>query len=788
MMSHRFVPRIASLTVVAGLFGIAQAQQIDLPTVIVDHDDVIISQSCRLIVPKGVFIPDSNNNGVVHIAASDITIECVDGEAELIADPERDNWDRKSGIGYVIRDVKNVTLRNAHAHRYKVNILAVNADGLVLDRCDVAGGYAQRLKSTPEREDSGDWLFPHNNDDREWVTQHGAAICIENSSDVTVRNCYTRRRQNGLILDRVTDSRIYDNDFSFLSGWGIAMWRSSRNIIARNQTDFCIRGYSHDIYNRGQDSAGILMFEQCNDNIIAENSATHSGDGLFAFAGREALGEFLEPNQTMPSKMGNNRNQFFGNDFSYAAAHGLELTFSFDNTISGNTFIGNAICGIWGGFSQDTAITHNLFERNGDKGYGLERGGINIEHSKRNTIVSNRFVSNECGVHLWWDDPGGLAGVPWYKLNYGPLRSNRVVNNAFRADKVGIQIRDDAINRGEKIHFQDTRISANTFVGVQIGEDVPPDISVEHTTEQWLIDSMGEQPPRSVPGTLQAVGARKHLAGRQNIVMTEWFPWDHKAPTVVARPKTPGSGTHEYRIYSKSPMWFGTAVDQVYDSGVGVRIEPMPSQKSSPDLAVSRVLVDAVQGENIVPYDIRITHNDEVFDLIGEFSRMPWQIRTFPWTPDPATQQPAPPDDELQWQDTTTSWVGTVSTLDLTFGGSGPKQAITRVLENANEVVFFEGADTQRDYFGIVAETTAHLSPGTWSVETVSDDGIRVHADGAIIIENWTHHAPEHDNATITVDPVEHPNGKDVTFRVEYFEIMGHAVLKVDVKKIAAPE
>ena len=26
------------------------------------------------------------------------------------------------------------------------------------------------------------------------------------------------------------------------------------------------------------------------------------------------------------------------------------------------------------------------------------------------------------------------------------------------------------------------------------------------------------------------VGARKHLAGRENIIMTEWGPWDHVSP------------------------------------------------------------------------------------------------------------------------------------------------------------------------------------------------------------------------------------------------------------------
>jgi hypothetical protein len=34
-----------------------------------------------------------------------------------------------------------------------------------------------------------------------------------------------------------------------------------------NRLDWNVRGYSHGIYARGQDSAGILCYEQSNDNI-----------------------------------------------------------------------------------------------------------------------------------------------------------------------------------------------------------------------------------------------------------------------------------------------------------------------------------------------------------------------------------------------------------------------------------------------------------------------------------------------------------------------------------------
>ncbi len=147
------------------------------------------------------------------------------------------------------------------------------------------------MRSTAGAEDGADWLYPHNNEDYNWLKTYGAAIYVDQSSNIDVHDCHVTHGQNALILDRVTNSKVFDNDFSFNSGWGIALWRSSENVVSRNAADFCVRGYSHGVYNRGEDSAGILMFEQCCRNVIAENSATHGGDCFFGYAGREALGE-----------------------------------------------------------------------------------------------------------------------------------------------------------------------------------------------------------------------------------------------------------------------------------------------------------------------------------------------------------------------------------------------------------------------------------------------------------------------------------------------------------------
>lgn len=486
------------------------AAQEPLPELEFRGDGTVIERSGRLRLPATPVV-DKDGDGVIVVRGNDIVLELV---GELRGAPPETPGDQLTGIGIRI-ETPCVTVRGARVHGYKVGIHAVGASELVLEDCDVSGNFRQRLKSTREKESNEDWLDPHHNDAREWFTNYGAGIYVERSTGVTVRRSRARAGQNGLVLDRCTKAKVYDNDFSFLSGWGIALWRSSNNVIARNATDFCIRGYVHGVYNRGQDSAGILLFEQCSRNVIAENSATHCGDGFFAFAGQEALGGVPPPTPDFDyTRRGNNENKIYDNDFSYAAAHGLELTFSFGNEIVRNRLVGNAICGIWGGYSRDTKIFYNHFEANGDAGYGLERGGVNIEHGQSNRIERNDFVANRCGVHLWWDADEHLAKLPWTIANGHESKGEVVRFNHFLRDEVAVHVRDSA-----SIHLANNRYEE---VGKERDGDSGPEL-VEHLVKP--VESFAYE----VPGSTKPRGARG-LTGRDKIVVDEWGPVEPPAP------------------------------------------------------------------------------------------------------------------------------------------------------------------------------------------------------------------------------------------------------------------
>ncbi|HED64748.1 MAG TPA: hypothetical protein ENJ09_04245 [Planctomycetes bacterium] len=690
---------------------------------IVLRDEIELDRSVTLVLPgPDSPIEDTGSPGVVRITAPDITVTL---EGTLCGTNSTARPDTLDGVGILI-SAPGVTLRGGAVSGFRVGILARASDSVTLEDIDVSGNRRDRLGSTSRREDGSDWLWPHENDDGQWLERYGAGIAVVDTSGATVRNCRARRGQNGLVLDRVAKSLIYDNDFSFLSGWGIAMWRSSGNSISRNALDFCIRGYSHGTYNRGQDSAGLLLFEQCSNNLIVENSITHGGDGIFAFSGREALGEVVpegERDVDWYVGRGNSGNTIARNDLSYCAAHGLELTFAFANQVFGNRFVENAICGIWGGYSRDTLIVKNLFSGNGDAGYGLERGGIDIEHGQRNVILENRFEKNTVGVHLFWDADPGLVDLPWVKANGFGSGDNLLIGNQFEGDRIAIQLRAAG----------PTTLAGNEF------EDVGNEVAADEASQVHRIGRPSldwEQPEVPVFGRSAPIGARDALAGRQSILVGEWGPYDYESPVLWPEERT---GAHP------SYLALGGELGDV-SVNEGITLER----------SGDRILLSGPPN-TAVPYHLRASVAGAPFSFDGVLLTATWHVRFFASSADPRRDLAAWRAGAEQAQEFE------LESLDLAFGSAGPGSVV-------------EGALDQADHFGTRAWATITLPAGTWTIRTVSDDGIRVSVDGEVVTDDWTLHGATRHEATIELD-----EAREVAILVEHFELDGAATLEVSL-------
>ncbi len=393
------------------------------------------------------------------------------GGAEIVGSADRAAPDQFAGLAVLIDGGEHITIRHARIRGYKVGLLAKNVRGLTLHDNDVSGNWKAHLYSGVEHESFADWMSYHHNEHDEWL-RYGAGIYLSGVDDARIDRNRAVQGQNGLMATRSRGLRIWNNDFSFLSGIGVGLYRTTDSTIMHNRIDWCVRGYSDGFYNRGQDSAGLLMYEQSSRNIVAYNSVTHGGDGLFLWAGQSTMDT---------GEGGSNDNVFYGNDFSDAPANGIEATFS------RNAFVANRIAdnwhGVWGGYSFDSLIADNTFANNDE--------AIAVEHGRNNTISGNTFTGDRTAIRLWmnarqdptWEYP---------KQHDTSSRDYLVAGNTFDGNRLALQLTD---TRGV--------VSAgNRF------ERVAADVERHGDTDGYRVDAQPPSRARTIRGA--AADARRH--------------------------------------------------------------------------------------------------------------------------------------------------------------------------------------------------------------------------------------------------------------------------------------
>ena len=454
-------------------------------------DDLVITESVR-IKPGTYRIPDKGEPGILRVKGDHILVML--DEVTILGAAEDQERDTFTGTGMVVEGNENIVHGGAF-HGFRVGVEVNGGENHWLMGLDVGGNFARRLSSTPEKEDESDWLRPHGNDDGEWAKNYGAGIRVRNAKGVRIVGARGHGSQNGILLEGSSGCLVRGCDFSFNSGWGLALWRSSDNRVEANEFNWCVRGYSHGVYDRGQDSAGILVFEQCNRNRFIGNSATHSGDGFFLYAGHETTKKTGEG--------GSNDNVVEGNDFSHAVANGIEATFS-----TGNRFVGNRLedCnyGIWAGYSRKSVFERNLIRN-------CTHAGVAIEHGSENEIRGNLIENSRNGVELWWDEDKEFIESVYGEKNRTDSADTVIEGNVIRGGAVGVLIRASTNIKVTGNLIEDAATAFSTRDQEDPVEFVP-------ATEPLQLDlGVWSDPP----------GARR---GRQYILVHEWGPYDFTSP------------------------------------------------------------------------------------------------------------------------------------------------------------------------------------------------------------------------------------------------------------------
>lgn len=775
---------------------------------LVPHVGMVIKASAT-IKPGDYLLPiehpDSKPVSAIVIEGDGITVDFQG--AILRGTPASTEPDKRRGTGIIVRG-KNVTVKNAVVRGYKNGLVAFGSTGVKVLDSDFSYNWKQRLGSTLEREDVSDWMSYHHNDDDQWLlgkdgeASYGGAIYLSRCDDFEVKGCTATGGQNGLMVSRSNRGTVWNNNFSFLSSLGIGMYRSSDNSVMHNNIDWCVRGYSHGVYNRGQDSAGMLIYEQSHRNLFAYNSVTHGGDGFFLWAGQSTMDN---------GQGGCNDNLLYGNDFSHAPTNGIEATFS------RNKFQNNLILecwhGIWGGYSYETAVLDNVF--------GLNAQAIAWEHGQDNRIEGNVFHRDREGIHLWMNptqDPNW--GYP--KNRDTRSRGYKISNNSFTDIATAtLRLKDTAdvtldsnsfMENGSLVNLSgvnpNLRWVVNTYVGTEEGfagadmtgfasrkflhDWVPPDSTMQasgnpvvpfdldreaylerfevfwfpwpnRTTDEELTAQMRaalKDAPKPLEGGIDPFLKQGALRGRRYILVDEWGPYDFRSPLIWPRGEATderGESVQRFEILGPVGKWRVVStkgVDSIsaregsFPAVVDVTLEPGVATDVEINLEFVGEEITTRFGEKVAankPYPFRYTKF---------YVPIAWDVKWFKWdeTNDPRTKE---------------------AEFKALIAGTPIKSEKKDKLEYTWYGAIGEGLPA--DHFATLAEGTLEIPKGDYELQVTTDDGARVWVDDKLVIADaWKYQGPTRYSAKLAL-------GGKHRIRVEHFEIDGFSTIQLRI-------
>jgi len=727
---------------------------------------LIIKESCKILPGNYSISLSSEKEPGITISGENLVIDFQN--AEMRGAPEGVLPNQFSGRAILIKG-KNITLKNARARGYKIALFAEGVEGLTLENCDFSYNYRPRLRSIREREDFSDWLSYHHNEQDEWL-RYGAGIYLKNCPRATVKGCRITGCQNALLMTGCNDGLVYNNFFTFNSGLGIGLYRSSRNKLMHNRLDWNVRGYSHGFYQRGQDSAGILLYEQSSQNTIAYNSATHCGDGLFLWAGQTTMDT---------GEGGCNDNIIFGNDFSYAPTNGVEVTFS-RNRVQGNKII-ECTYGIWGGYSYGSTFTGNFIADC--------KTGIAIEHGQNDTIQRNAFQFDSTGIQL-----GARETQPadWGYAQKRDTRSRDAVidRNIFLNTRKSLKISNsknisvngenlflgfekllETAKPNENLKFirNDIYSTAAKIAEVWTHPELTPsknlnfshpDKNPENPYAALDIPLHELKEPDSLADGMLAVLPKGSPRGRKFILMNEWGPFDFRRP--VASLDTMAGNLYSLVIIGPSGSWKITKMEGVLN--VSAKRGSVPATLTvERDPASDAVFIEfeytSPQVTKTVFGEIVPTGKVYKFDFQRFEKKLDWRVKFF----------------NMNSMDSLTGIIDSLTSSETINYSRETIHKQTPIAEKKVNDLYFawwgsplDGVN--EDKFLTLSETEFTIAPGDYILELTSDDGVRLYLDGKLLINNWDIHEPETDEIAVKL-------GGSHRIRIEHFDAGGFATL-----------
>ena len=662
------------------------------------------------------------------------------------------------GLGLLVKGGRKITIKNLNIKGYKIALMAENVDSLQIINCDFSYNYRPKLYSQWDREDFSDWLSYHQNDKDEWK-RYGAGVYLKNCDYATISEVKVSQGQNGILMTNCENGLFYNNSLQFNSGLGIGLYRSSGNRVMHNKLDWNVRGYSHNKYQRGQDSAGILCYEQSNENIFAYNSATHSGDGFFLWAGQS----------TMDSGEGGcNDNLIYANDFSQAPTNGVEITFS-RNTVANNT-MEECRYGIWGGYSYGSKILGNQIADC--------EVAIAIEHGHDNLIERNRFHKTQTGVQLWQRDQQpnnwGYAQARDVKSRRYKLKENlfsQVANPLLISSTDSVEAKGNiflnytslltAKQPNPNFVLTDNKVYGDGSWGdaaaYQRNNEQLTDLAID--TNHILLGAYGYMPAPLMDG-IDAILPEEHPRGRQYILMNDWGPYNFAYPSVWLREII--DDTYVFLLMGPTGNWKVVGGEGL--AMINPKTGTFPATfkaKKSPDSEELSIQFEFI-GEGFVDQFGTVFEKGQVYPFSFErFEKeIDWEVKWYPYT------AASDPNDHYE---------------AFRALSAGPAAASERKQGLVYHWWNSPAPELPADQFATFASASVNLDPSDYQITISSDDGLRFYIDGELVLDHWDAHES-------AVKEISLPLGGKHQFLVEHYDKTGLSAIDFRIHPIRASQ
>lgn len=538
------------LALAAAVAGSAQGPQSVLTP---SRDDTVLARSMNL-KPGTYYVNDLNKNGVLVITGQNITVDFRG--ATLISDKGyKAHLDAAEGTGVLIKNARNVTLKNATVRGYRWNIRVEGSQGVKIENCDVGFSRSQRIMNGEQPVN----IFLDLRSRDAWRS-YGAGIWVEKCSNVRIEKCRGKGAQNGALIVDSSQCTVHNNDFSFNSGWGIGFYGSSDNVASWNRCDFVNRPWGG---GWGGDSAGLVVVNGSHRNMIIGNSLTHSGDGFFLTDHRNG-GDF-DP-KTLGFDGSCNDNVIAKNDGSWSTANAFEGTFSLRNVYYAN-LANHSNYGFWLGYSSLQSILHCDVEDNQFDGIAIEQGqGIRVEGT---LFQGNRGAA----IHLWSSPNAELQAL-------NPSKDHELVGNRITKSRLAYSldnasnylVRDDEVESPLPPSFHPTErrealVSGKAFEQtaaaremLRIGQGMPKGFELYGFglgPKGWEWIQFDAFAPRDFRGglaawrSIDAGSIELHLLdSKAELLLPAWIKATKKGRTATLTCAPSPDGVGEYRPYS----------------------------------------------------------------------------------------------------------------------------------------------------------------------------------------------------------------------------------------------